>query len=387
MSTSRSPVSDALLMLELNEARWQAVLHTARDAIISIDVEGKVSLFNRAAEAIFGYAADEVLGRNVSILMSPPYRDEHDGYILRYRQTGVPKAIGRIRQIEARRKNGEVFPIELAVSEARVGDDVIYTAIIRDISDRLQAQAKMHELQRLAHERERLADIGAITAKIVHDLGNPLAGLSMQAQLLLRRLRKSGAEPTDPQLETAERILGTIRHLETLIGEFMAFAREQRLEVRHVELAQLLQEVLELWQPVAEARGIQLRLECPADVPLEADAPQLKRVIDNLVKNGIEAIDKGPGRVRIAVTAASPETVRITVEDDGPGFPPSIECFRLFQTTKPRGTGLGLAVVRQIVLAHAGQIHLEAAEPRGTVFHVDLPKDGPAAGRGDAAGV
>jgi two-component system sensor kinase FixL len=378
MSTPRSQVEEALRTLELNEARWQAVLYTARDAIISIDPRGSVTLFNHAAEAIFGYSAAEVLGRNVSMLMPPPYRDEHDGYIESYRRTGVPKAIGRVREVEALRKNGETFPIELSVSEARVGDSIIYTAIIRDVSDRLQAQAEMHELQRLAHERERLADIGAITAKIVHDLGNPLAGLSMQAQLLLRRLRKSGAAASDPQRETAERILGTIRHMETLIGEFMAFAREQHLEVRPVRLPRLLGEVVDLWQPVAESRGIEVRLDCASDVDVQGDASQLKRVIDNLLKNAIEAIDQGPGRVRIAA-ARSAETVRISVEDDGPGFPPSIECFRLFQTTKPRGTGLGLAVVRQIVLAHGGQIDRVAAEPRGTVFYIDLPSEGPRA--------
>jgi two-component system sensor kinase FixL len=378
MPTSRSQAEDALLTLKLNEARWQAVLHTARDAIVGIDAQANVSLFNHAAESIFGYAAAEVLGRNVSILMPPPYRDEHDRYIENYRRTGVAKAIGRIRQVEAVRKNGETFPIELSVSEARVGDSVLYTAIIRDVSDRVRAQAQMHELQRLANQRERLADIGAITAKIVHDLGNPLAGLSMQAQLLLRRMRKSGADPSDPQRETAELILATIQHMQALIGEFMIFAREQRLEVRRVEVPHLLQDVIDLWQPVAEARGIRLSLDCAAGVHLLADAPQLKRVIDNLLKNAIEAIDQGPGRVRIAGTASA-DTVRISVEDDGPGFPPSIECFRLFQTTKPRGTGLGLAVVRQIVLAHGGEIDRVAVEPHGTIFHVDLPSQGPRA--------
>ena len=311
------------------------------------------------------------------MLMPPPYRDEHDGYLeeLRADRSGEGD---RLHPRGARRcaRTARSFPIELSVSEARVGDSIIYTAIIRDVSDRLQAQAQMHELQRLAHERERLADIGAITAKIVHDLGNPLAGCRCRRSSCLRRLRKSGAEAADPQRETVERILGTIRHMETLIGEFMAFAREQHLEVRRFRLPRLLGDVVDLWQPVAEARGIEVLLDCASDVHVQGDAFQLKRVIDNLLKNAIEAIDQGPGRVRIAA-ARSAETVRISVEDDGPGFPQSVECFRLFQTTKPRGTGLGLAVVRQIVLAHGGQIDRVAAEPHGTVFHVELPGEGP----------
>src|SRR5690606_13384636 len=123
----------AFRTLQLHELRWQAILDTARDAIICIDEASTVTLFNRAAEVIFGYSADEVLGRNVRMLMPEPYRDQHEGYIAAYRATGVPKAIGRIREVQARRKSGEVFPIELSVSEARVDDQVIYSAIIRDV--------------------------------------------------------------------------------------------------------------------------------------------------------------------------------------------------------------------------------------------------------------
>jgi len=377
MTAPRSIVADALRTLELSEARWQAVLDTARDAIISIDTQGRVTLFNQAAEGIFGYAAAEVIGANVAMLMPPPYRDEHDGYLRSYRETGVPKAIGQIRQVEARRKDGEVFPIELSVSEARVGDEVIYSAIVRDVTERRRAEAQLLELQRLANERERLADIGAITAKIVHDLGNPLAGLSMQGQLLLRRLRKSKVDPIEPLSEPAERILATVRDLNMLVGEFMDFAREQRLDVRRILLPRFLQELVDLWQPVAAARKIRVVLDSVEADQIRGDAAQLKRVFDNLLKNAIEAIDRGPGSVRVLVRTHEKGRVRISVEDNGPGFPPSIERFRLFQTTKPKGTGLGLAVVRQIVLAHGGQVDLGTLQPHGTVFHVDLPCEGP----------
>src|SRR5512147_2315839 len=116
----------ALRALQLHEARWQAILDTARDAIIGIDTSGLITLFNRAAEEMFGYGAAEVVGRNVTALMPSPYRDEHDGYLAAYRATGTPKAIGRVREVQGRRKNGDEFPIELSVSEARVGDDVMY---------------------------------------------------------------------------------------------------------------------------------------------------------------------------------------------------------------------------------------------------------------------
>jgi signal transduction histidine kinase len=146
--------------------------------------------------------------------MPVPYHDEHDEYLRRYQATGEARAIGRVRNVHAQRKNGETFPIELSVSESRLGDEVLYTAIIRDVGERLAERVELRKLQRLAQERERLADIGAITAKIVHDLGNPLAALSMQAQLILRRARRGDAVPAAKVREPAEQILTTLRRLE-----------------------------------------------------------------------------------------------------------------------------------------------------------------------------
>lgn len=372
-----SSAAGALRTLELNEARWQAVLDTARDAIISIDRRGRITLFNQAAEAIFGYQAAEVLGRNVSMLMPPPYTDQHDQYLHNYRTSGRPQAIGRIREVEARRKNGEVFPIELSVSEASVGRQGLFTAIVRDVSERVAAQARMVELQKMAQQRERLADIGAVTAKIVHDLGNPLGGLSMQAQLILRRVRRGEIGPAAAVQEPAQRILSTVNRLDALIREFMSFSREQRLDLREVVLPTLLADIVGLWKPVAAARRIEVVLDPDRVDVIRADEGQLKRVFDNLVKNALEAIDQGPGRVDIAVSTPSAPFVRVSVADTGPGFPENMEGFRLFETTKANGTGLGLAVAKQIVMAHGGGIRFARLSPHGTQFQVDLPRGGP----------
>ena len=535
--------TNALRTLQLNEVRWRAVLDTARDAIISINSRGQITLFNRAAELIFGYHADEVIGQNVKVLMAPPYADEHDQYLRNYRETGVPKAIGRVREVEARRKSGEIFPMELSVSEARVGSQVLYSAIIRDVTERrraeasliaraqqqaavaqlgrlalaqtdvqavmdeaatlvahtlgvefcevlqilpdtqalhlragvgwkaglvghatvgtetsshggytllsrepvivedlrteqrftapllqdhgvvsgvsviiheqhqafgalgahttrqrvfaaddinflqaianviaeavgrVRAEAQLREAQKRAQQRDRLADVGAITARIVHDLGNPLAGLSMQAQLLLRRVEKGG---NDTLRAPAERILSTVGRLDVLVKEFLAFSREQRLDLKSVALPQLLKEIVDLWHPVAATRVIELSLDADAVDEIRADATQLRRVLDNLVKNAIEAIDRGPGSIHIEARIPTTERIRISVEDTGPGIPSTIEIFRLFETTKAEGTGLGLAVAKQIVMAHGGGITFAPRQPHGTIFHVELPRYGPA---------
>jgi two-component system sensor kinase FixL len=368
----------ALRMLELSELRWQAILDTARDAIICIDQTANVSLFNRAAEAIFGFAADEVLGQNVRMLMPQPYRDEHDGYVATYRESGIPKAIGRIREVQAQRKNGEVFPIELSVSEARIGDQVIYSAIIRDMSDRYAMEVELEAARRLAEQRERLADIGAITARIVHDLGNPLAGLSMQAQLIHRRVSRNPERPSRDLGAPADRIVSEVRRLDGLIKDFLDFARQQRLDLRTVALRSLLRRVVELWQPVAAARAVTIALEVAADVPpLTVDEDKIRRVLDNLVKNGVEAIGQGPGRVDVRARRMPGDRVRIDVADTGPGVPEGVDVFRLFETTKRDGSGLGLPIAKQIVVAHGGHIGFERGESTGTTFYVDLPAPPP----------
>jgi len=492
---------DALHILELDQARWEAVLDSARDAIIGIDTSGVVTLFNRSAQEIFGYDAAEVLGQNVTMLMPAPYSDEHDRYLQNYHETKVRKAIGYVRYVEARRKTGEVFPIELSVSEARVGDGVLYTAIIRDvterkqaeealqherdfarrvvetaqtiilvrdldgrvvlcnpylerisgfpiseiqgkdwfshfvppsqqarvkeifsevlrqgstthyvsslvtkagptreiewhsvalrdahgavsgtlaagqdITDRLRTEAELAEMRKLDEKRERLADIGAITAKIAHDLGNPLSGLSMQAQLILQRARRDGSQPLETILKPAEQLVSEVRRLGDLIREFLSFAREQRLDLAPIELAPFLTEVLDLWRPVAEHQGIRLEGDGARAVDrIEADRGKLRRVLDNLVKNAVEAIGAGPGEVRIVTSLAGSEKLRISVEDSGCGIPDHVQVFRLFETTKKDGSGLGLAVSKQILLAHGGDLLFSARSPRGTAFHVELP--------------
>jgi two-component system, LuxR family, sensor kinase FixL len=536
--------------------RYQAILDTARDAIISIDRRGLITDFNQAAEAMFGYASEEVIGRDVSMLMPPPYRDEHAGYIRAYQRTGEKKAIGLIRQVAAMRKNGEVFPMELSVSEARVGDELLYTAIIRDVSALRRAQAwaearhdvtrvlaisdtlaeaagplldilrrlggweagdlwglhppaarddpggagdtlryeasavdpaldrgeleaenrelrfrrdegllgrawdtgqpqslvdagadpafagrkaiarlalrggvafplrdehrtvavmafysrdqarldddlerlivslcrqigefiahkraeeELRKLETAAQERARLSDIGAITAKLVHDLGNPLSGISMQAELLQRRLAREGA-PAEALAQPVERLLVGVSRLRELVRGFTDFAREQRLEISPIDLGAFLVDLADHWRPVAAAKNVDVTAPVVEGTPtLRADEMKLRRVFDNLVKNAIEAIEGGRGSIAINASVVVDSRVRIAIADNGSGIPAGVDVFKLFETTKPGGTGIGLPVSKEIVVAHGGDIQFAANVPRGTVFVVELPLGGPSA--------
>ena len=174
----------------------------------------------------------------------------------------------------------------------------------------------------------------------------------------------------------------------TVIHDFTTFAREQRLDLTEVALPDFLRDLRDLWFPLATSRAIDLVVDLPPGCPpLRADEPKLRRVIENLVKNAIEAIDRGPGRVAIVTTAIpTDEKIRISVVDTGPGIPPSLDVFGLFETTKSDGTGLGLAVAQQIVAAHGGAIQYEQLVPNGTAFHIELPARGPAVRRPAGAG-
>jgi PAS domain S-box-containing protein len=242
-----------------------------------------------------------------------------------------------------------------------------------DITDRVTAETELRELRERSLQRERFADIGAITAQIVHDLGNPLAGISMQAQLILHRAKRDETQPISGALRPAERILAEVSHLDALVREFMEFSRDQRLDLRHLDLSRFLHGVVEIWQPVAAARRINLTVDVREDLPaVEADEEKMRRLFENLLKNAIEAIDRGPGRIHISTSAPAPDRLRISVQDNGPGIPDHVQVFRLFETTKPQGTGLGLAIAKQIVLAHGGDLRFQRVEPHGTVFHVEL---------------
>ncbi len=212
---------------------------------------------------------------------------------------------------------------------------------------------------------------------MVHDLGNPLAALTMQAQLVLRRAKRGDFKPADVVEKPIAQMIETLKRLEVLVREFTEFSREQRLELCAVPLPNYLNNVLALWDAYAGARGVSLRSQLGADLPeLRIDPEMFRRVLDNVIKNAVDASDVGGREIIVSAHRLAANRVRISIADEGVGVKLGIDVFRMFETTKPEGTGLGLAIAKQIVTAHSGEIHYEARSPRGTVFHVDLPIDG-----------
>jgi len=358
-----------------SESRFTQFMEHLPGVAFMKDTDGRHVWVSPTFEKVFGRPCGEFVGKTDAEIWTPevaaPLR-EHDQAIER---SGTAL------------QTTEVIPHDDGVHHWLVskfpifGDDGMPTLIAGvgiDITERMRAETQLRGLERLTVQRERLADIGAITAQIVHDLGNPLAGLSMQAQLILHRAKRDEYQPVSVVIPAIERILAEVHRLDSLIKEFMDFSRDQRLDLTTIDLPRFLRDVGEFWRPVAMARGILLNLELPTEgLSLTADAEKIRRVLDNLVKNAVEAIDNGPGQVTIRVSLPAPDTVCLAVSDTGPGIADSVAAFRLFETTKVNGSGLGLPVVKQIVMAHRGTIGFARVEPHGTIFRIELPRGGP----------
>jgi len=363
----------AQAMIEEREARLRSVLDTAPDAIITIDAQGIVQSFSHAAERLFGYAAGEVIGRNVSLLMPSPHTEAHDGYLHRYLQTGEKRIIGIGRTVQARRRDGEIFPIELAVGEVVLPEGRVFTGFIRDIS----ARQSMEEELRQAHKMEA---VGQLTGGVAHDFNNLLTVISGNLELLERRL--SDDDDRDILREAQEAAdLGA-----QLASRLLAFGRRQPLNPKPTDLNTMVVGMVDLLRrTLGEMVRIETRLGDAVPV-IMADPGQIENALLNLSINARDAMPEG-GTLTIEtvlvtvsgeVGEVAPGTyVRLTVSDTGVGMPPQVRrrAFEPFFTTKGPGvgSGLGLSMVYGFVKQSGGHVELHSSPGKGTSIGIYLP--------------
>jgi two-component system sensor kinase FixL len=354
-----------ITMRKETETQLIGLIDATQDAVISIDRQAHIVMFNPSAERIFGYTKAEVQGRKINMLMAEPYGSEHDTYIKRYEKTGEKRSIGQIRTVAGRRKNGETFPIELSVAQVAWGKDVNYAAFIRDISEKIKRD---HDLI----ENSRLVTIGTTVSRLVHEIGNPLNGMYLTAQVLERRLNSPGSLP-DPHVSgTFNKLVGEIKRLNSMVTEFRASSRAPRYEFTATPLEPVVQDVLSLERPRYINQGISISNYVPADLPaVLADAEKLKQVIFNLCKNAADAMPKG-GTLTLRASNNDRQAL-LEISDTGWGIPEGIDIWAPFVTTKKDGTGLGLMIIREIVTAHRGTIDYMSTVGKGTTFRLTLP--------------
>ena len=369
-------------------ARIQAILDGATDAIITINVEGIIESFNAAAEKTFGYAADEVIGKNVNILMPSPYHEEHDGHIQQYLATGISKILGIGREVFGRRADRTTFPMRLAVSEVNLGERRLFTGIVHDVTDVVQAKqqlATVHEqLARHTRQIERFnfdlkrsnEDLKQFAYVASHDLQEPLRKVAAFCQLLHDEY--GDRLDNDARNYINHAVDGALR-MRALIQDLLTYSRIEiqgkPLEPTDADDA-CAEAIRNLTVTIEEAAAEVTRDRLPV---VNADRDQLARLFQNLIGNAIKYRGDQPPRIHVWAADADGQW-EFRVRDNGIGIDPQYfeRVFVIFQRLHAReeyaGTGIGLAVCKRIVERAGGRIWVESKLGAGSVFCFTLAK-------------
>jgi two-component system sensor kinase FixL len=343
-----------------SEARWRAIVDSAVDGIVVIDSKGSIESFNPGAERLFGYSETEVVGRNVSMLMPSPDREQHDGYIERYVRTGERRIIGIGRDVVGLRKDGSTFPLRLSVGELSIDGQPRFAGILHDLTDRVA-------MERRLREQSALTRLGEMAAVVAHEVKNPLAGVRGAIQVISTRL-----PPGSKDGPIMKDIIARLDALNEMMKDMLLFARPPQPKFAPVDVVHLAQMVADFVRqdPNLHALTVNVSGSCR---PVPGDAELSKIVLQNLVLNSAHAT-KGQGRIDITVSEQD-DACSIVIADNGPGMPPELQAklFTPFFTTKTRGTGLGLSTARRFVEAQGGTLHLECPPSGGTVVRLMLP--------------
>jgi PAS domain S-box-containing protein len=363
--------------LRQREAQLSAVLDSTADGVVAVDARGRVESFNRAAEVIFGYRSDEVVGRPIEGLFEGEERLYGDPAL----QLGVRESTGR-------RKSGECFPMDLAVAEVRLGSRRLFILSVQDITERKRTAETLLRT-------ERLRALGQLASGVAHDINHNLAIIAGFGDLARQVL-----ERPEPDLAALRTHLGLVVQAamdgSQTVNRLLRFGRgHQEGERSVVDAGAILSDVAELTAPrwrdasQAEGRPIRLKVEAEPGAWMPGWASALRELFTNLIFNAVDALPSG-GEIRLRARRVAPSggqdgAVEVEVGDTGTGMPPEVRdrIFEPFYSTKgQRGTGMGLAMVFAIVEQHGGTIAVETAPGAGTTFRLRFPA---AEGSGGAA--
>jgi PAS domain S-box-containing protein len=363
--------------LAAREAHLRSILDTVPEAMIVIDERGLVTSFSAAAAKLFGYCPEEVIGRNVRMLMPEPYRAEHNGYIANYLRTGEARIIGYGRLVKGLTKDGAVFPMELAVGEARANGDRIFTGFVRDLTSRQRIEEELRQAQ-------KMEAVGQLTGGVAHDFNNLLTAIVANLELLYPRL-------SDPeQREHVKEALDAAQDGAKLANSLLAFGRRQHLNAKPTDVGPLVSKFSDLLRrTLGEAIELRIVVGGSAHTTI-VDASQLLNALLNLAINARDAMPRG-GRLTVEISQVRLDAdyaqtypdirtgryVLITVSDTGTGMSEEVRrrAFEPFFTTKPTGagTGLGLSMVYGFVKQSGGNIQIYSELGHGTSVRVFLP--------------
>lgn len=363
-----------------NDALFRTLIGTAVDGIMVIDEKGIVQVYNPACERLFGYTPDEVLDRNVKMLMPEPYRNEHDSYLDHYRATAEKKIIGIGREVLGRRKDGSTFPMYLSVGEGVVGGRRIFVGIVHDISQQQAHDRHIRELQQELLHVTRLTAMGQMTSALAHELNQPLTAISNYANAARRTLEAIDAPQAAMAREMLEKAAGQILRAGEIIRRLREFIEKRESNHSQQDINRVVSDAVALALAGAADSNVKLDVKLTPNIPpLFIDKIQVEQVAVNLLRNAAEAMEDSAQRIlTVSTSLHDGNFVEIAVADTGAGLASEVtqRLFQPFVTTKERGMGMGLSICRSIVEAHGGRIWATPNEGGGTVFRFTLPLAG-----------
>lgn len=364
---------------DVTRAQLVSVLDTAVDAIIISDETGTILLYNAACEKLFGWAADEAIGRNLRIIMAKEDAERHDNYISKYVKGGRPKIIGVGRGVQGRHKDGTVFPLDLSVGVAKSEHGRQFIGIMRDLRPRKEAEERIAALQAQLIHMARVNAMDEMGAALAHELNQPLTAIILYLQATRRKMNAHQTLGADEEkiLGVLEKAVREAERAGSIIERMRHFVEKREPKHEAVDLRQLIEDALELATIGLKAMTVKIFRE-DSDEPLlvMVDPVQIQQVIVNLVRNAVEVVKERDNPWVCLTTRKDDDNVYFDVEDSGPGIPAHImpELFKAFSSTKRTGMGLGLAISRSIAQNHQGELDVSpGGNGKGATFCLRLP--------------
>lgn len=363
--------------LRARKDHLQLLLNTVPDAMIVIDEKGVIQSFNAAAERLFDYFALEAVGRNVRILMPSPDHERHDGFLARYIETGEEHIIGIGRVVTGRRKDGSTFPMHLSIGEMRQEKRRYFVGFIRDLTERQETQAQLHELQSKLIHVSRLSALGEMASSLAHELNQPLAAINNYIKGCQRLLQNEGATRGAVVQDALDKAAAQALRAGEIIRRMRDFVTRREADKTSQRITRLIEEASALALIGAREKGVMVRLHVDHAIEFVlVDGVQIQQVLVNLFRNALEAME-GAKRRELVVTAEpmAEGMVEIMVSDTGHGVSDDVlpRLFEPFVTSKDTGMGVGLSISKAIVEAHGGRLWMEANPIGGTVFRFTIP--------------
>lgn len=376
--------------LEQIDARLMSLLDMAADSICLMDAHSRILLFNKASEKLFGYTAEEVVGKSVDILMPMKYARHHDAWVDRYLRTGEHSIIGIGREVQGRHKDGSTFPFDLSVGVTETEDGKQFIGVMRDLRPRKDAEGRLRSLQTELNQMTRINAMDEMGATVAHELNQPLTAIILYLQAIERKLNANPCaqqldqEDLDKLTELCGKARQEAQRSASLLQRIRSIIEKKEPERSHCNIVEIIQRAHQLALVGFAATDVHVNLTATDDMPAVAvDPVQIEQIFLNLLRNAFQAMrDQDQRDINITVSVPSEQEdlrkrVVVHFKDTGPGIPDSHRdtLFKAFDSERRNGMGLGLAIARSIAQNHGGSLELAPTDINqpGACFILTLP--------------